>query len=131
MPNKPAKSGEEKKSWNNWLWPFYQQILRLSWREHVTNEEVLRKQRAKKIILLTVRKRHEYILGNIISKICLENVTLTRCIKGKKSLIRMGVTYLRNLSKEKEEKVKKNINVNNKNRRSWRTLFLKEYSIQR
>ena len=70
-------------------------ILRISWSEHVTSEEVLRKMGTKRKLLVTIRKRQLGFLGRVMRKEGLENWTITGRIEGKRSRGRQRLAYLK------------------------------------
>ena len=63
----------------------YRRKMKISWTEHTTNEEVLRKTGAERSLIKTCRKR-QLFLGHIMRKERLENLSLTGCNEGKKIL---------------------------------------------
>ena len=84
---------------------FYQRMLKISWTEHMKNEEVLRKAGAERSLIKTIRKRQLKFLGHIMRKEGLGNQCLTGCIKGTRSRGRQCLTYLGSLSKWTIEQV--------------------------
>ena len=44
----------------------YRRMLRISWKEHKTNGEVLHKMKAKRSLLNTIKKRKSHYFGHII-----------------------------------------------------------------
>ena len=81
------------------MW-FYRRMLRISWTEHATNEEVLRRAGAKRKLINTTKKRQlQFLVGHVMRKEDLENLTLTGRIEGTRSRGRQRITYLKSVSK--------------------------------
>lgn len=70
-------------------------MLRIPWREHTTNEEVLKRTANTKELMLTIRKRQPILLRHVINKEGFENLTFPNHIEGKRKV----VIYLRSLNK--------------------------------
>ena len=66
------------------MW-FLRRMFRIAWSDHVTNEEVLRRARRERSLMISIRKRQLQFLGHIMRKEGLENLTLTGRIEGKRS----------------------------------------------
>ena len=80
------------------MW-FYRRMLRISWTEHVTNEEVLTRAGTKRELMMTIRQRQLRFLGHVMRKDELENVVLTGKIEGTRNRGRKRLTYISSLSK--------------------------------
>ena len=112
------------------MW-FYRRILRISWTEHITNEEVLRRMGARRKLMNNIRKRQLQFLGHVMRKEGLENLTLTGKINGTRSRGRPRLTYLKSLSKwmsegipaRIEELKEQNLLKATKNRELWRSMI--------
>ena len=57
--------------------------MRISWTDHLTNEEVLRKAKTERSLIKTIRKRQLRFLSHIMRKEGLENLILAGYIDGK------------------------------------------------
>ena len=62
---------------------FKRRMLRISWMEHIANEEVLRRSGEGRSLMKNIRKRQLEFMGHIMRKDRLENLTLTVRIEGK------------------------------------------------
>ena len=111
---------------------FYRRIMRISWTDHLTNEEVLRKAKTERSLIKTIRKRQLQFLGHIMRKERLENLMLTGYTDGKRDKGRQRQTYLGSLSRWLEERVpvrkKREVNekellTTSKDRMMWRTMI--------
>ena len=80
------------------MW-FYRRMLRISWIDRVTNEEVLRRIGAKRSLLHKIRKRQLEFLGHAMRKEGLEEQILTGMIEGKRSRGRQRLKYIECLGK--------------------------------
>ena len=79
------------------MW-FLRTILRISWTERVSNEDVLRRADVEKKLIKLVRKRQLSFLGHIYRKDDLERAVLTGKIEGKRDRGRQRLTYLESLN---------------------------------
>ena len=57
------KSPDKLEAFEMWL---YRRLLRISWKEHKTNGEVLHKMKTKRSLLITFKKRKCQYFGHII-----------------------------------------------------------------
>ena len=72
-------------------------MLRISWVDKITNEDVLRKAEMHREILQHIRKRKMTFLGHVYRKDYLESRVLTGRIQGKKDRGQQRLKYLRSL----------------------------------
>ncbi|MGX9987587.1 reverse transcriptase domain-containing protein [Soonwooa purpurea] len=79
------------------MW-FYRRMLRISWTQHVSNYEVLRRMQTKRRLMLDIRKRQLKFLGHVMRKEGLENLILTGRIEGGRDRGKQRTTYLKGLS---------------------------------
>ncbi|XP_069972232.1 uncharacterized protein [Penaeus vannamei] len=63
------------------MW-FFRRMLRISWTDHVTNQEILQRVGRKKTLMMTLRRRQLEFLGHAMRKEKRENLTLTGRIEG-------------------------------------------------
>ena len=114
------------------LW-FYRRMMKISWVDHVTNEEVLRRAGTERKIMKTIRKRQIEFLGHVMRKEGLEELMLTGRVNGKRSRGRQRLTYLESLSKwmteqvdetEKMQVARLKILRTAKDRELWRTMVV-------
>ena len=75
---------------------FYWRMLRISWIEHKSNEEVLRMASAERNLLKNIRRQLEF-LHHILRKEGLENLCLTGRIEGRRARGKQRSTYLDSL----------------------------------
>ena len=103
------------------MW-FYRRMMRISWKDHVSNEEVLRRANTERSLIKNTRQRQLSFLGHIMRKEKIEHLVVTGKIEGKKSRGRPRLTYISSLGKctglSKVELL-----CNTKNRAVWRTMI--------
>ena len=75
------------------MW-FYRRMLRVSWRDRVTNEEVLRRVGQQRSLLAELRKRQMSFLGHVLRNEKIEHLCLTGMMKGRRARGRQRVKYL-------------------------------------
>jgi len=78
------------------MW-FYRRMLKISWEERVTNEEVLAKANAKRTIMRTIKSRKIRFLGHVMRRNGPENLAITGKIKGKRARGRQRMTFINNI----------------------------------
>ena len=74
-------------------------MMRVSWTERMTNEEVLERAGTKRCLLRAIRKRQLKFLGHVIRKEELEHLCVTGKISGKRSRGRRRLAYIAGLSR--------------------------------
>ena len=79
------------------MW-FLRRILRISYVDHVTNDEVLKRANAKRSLINTIRDRQMKFLGHIMRNKEIESLTITGKIDGEKARGRQRLTFCKNLS---------------------------------
>ena len=106
------------------MW-FLRRMLRISWKEKKTNEEVLEQAETKRLLIRTIRKRQMQFLGHLNRQKCIEHLALTGKIEGKKSKGRPRKTYLNSLNSWVTGKEKSNISFLrlSDQRDEWRTMI--------
>ena len=80
------------------MW-FLRRILRISWVDKVTNEEVLRRAGMQRELIQHIRKRQMAFLGHVYRRDDLERTVLTGKIKRKRDRGQQRLTYLQSLNK--------------------------------
>ena len=78
---------------------FYRRMLRISWKEKVTNVEVYRRMNTSTSLLIDIIYRQLTFLGHILRKGELENLVVTGFVDGKRDGRRQRETFLTYLSK--------------------------------
>ena len=86
------------------MW-FIRRMLRISWIDRVTNEDVLKKAGINRSLMTIIRKRQLSFLGHVYRKDNIERVALTGRIEGKRSRGRQRKTYLQSLKDRTTEGV--------------------------
>ena len=81
------------------MW-FYRRMLRVSWRDRVTNEEVLRRVGQQRTLLAELRKRQMNFLGHVLRNEKVEHLCLTGMIEGRRARGRQRVKYLDTIVEE-------------------------------
>ena len=96
-------------------------MLRPSWTEHTSNNEVLRQAKYSRRLLKTIRSRQLSFLGHVMRKEGLENLAVTGKVCGKRGRGRQRIAFMKSLStwtgvseREMLEKAK--------NRTLWRSM---------
>ena len=78
---------------------FYIRMLRILWKEKVTNVEVYRRMNTSTSLLIDIVNRQLTFLGHIIRKGELENLVVTGFVDGNRDMGRQRETFLAYLSK--------------------------------
>ena len=96
--------------------------MRISWKDHISNEEVLRIANTERSLIKNIRQRQISFLGHIMRIEKIEHLVVTGKIECKKGRGRPRLTYISSLSKctglsEVE------LLYNTKNRAGWRTMI--------
>ena len=78
---------------------FYKIMLRISWKEKVTNVEVYRRMNTSTSLLIDIVHRQLTLLWHILQKGVLENLVVTGFVDGKRDRGRQRETFLTYLSK--------------------------------
>ena len=78
---------------------FYRKMLRLSWKEKVTNVEVYHGINTSTSLLIDIVHRQLTFLGHVLRKGELENLVVTGFVDGKRDRGRQRATFLNYLSK--------------------------------
>ena len=76
---------------------FILRMLRISYKDRVTNEEVLRRANVDRALRKDIVKRQMEFFGHVIRKEELENLLVTGFIEGKRARGRQRETYLQNM----------------------------------
>ena len=82
------------------MW-YYRRMLRVSYKDHMSNEEVLKWLHQKRQLIQTIENRQIRFLGHCIRKQQLEDLALSGKIKGKRSVGGQRKTLLDNFAKTK------------------------------
>ena len=84
------------------MW-FLRRMLRISWVERVTNEEVLRRAGCGRKIISEITKRQLRFCGHVIRENKIENLCLTGRINGSRGRGRPRKTFIMQFINEPEE----------------------------
>ena len=102
------------------MW-FHRRMLRIYWKDHVTNDEVLRRGRTERKLINRIRAGQMSFLGHIMRKLRLENIVVTGKIEGERSRGRPRLNFTKSLSQLlKISEVE--IIERTRNREEWRTM---------
>ena len=77
----------------------YRRILRLSWKDMVTIEEVYRRVNIKHSLLVDIVRRQMSFLGHVLRKEEMEHLVVTGFVDGKRARGRQRQTFLTYLGK--------------------------------
>ena len=75
------------------MW-FLRRMLRISYKDRVTTEKVLRRAKVDRTLMKDIVKRHMEFFGHVIRKEELENLVVTGFIEGNRARGRQRETYL-------------------------------------
>ena len=89
------------------MW-FYRRMLRVSWRDRVTNGEVLERVGQQRSLLGELRKRQMSFLGHVIRGEKLEHLCLTGMIEGRRARGRQRIKYLDTIVEDLEGRMTAN-----------------------
>ena len=102
------------------MW-FHRRMLHISWKDHVTNDEVLRRGRTERKLTNRIRAGQMSFLGHIMRKHGLENIVVTGKIEGERSRGRPRLNFMKSLSQLlKISEVE--IIERTRNREEWKTM---------
>ena len=102
------------------MW-FHRRMLHISWKDHVTNDEVLRRGRTERKLMNRIRAGQMSFLGHIMRKHGLENIVVTGKIEGERSRGRPRLNFMKSLSQLlKISEVE--IIERTRNREEWKTM---------
>ena len=87
-------------AFETWL---YRRMLRITWKDKITNVEVYRRMNTTKSLVNDIVRRQLSFLGHILRKDDLENLVLTGYVEGKRARGRQRETFLTYLSKMTEK----------------------------
>ena len=103
------------------MW-FHRRMLHISWKDHVTNDDVLRRARTERKLMNRIRAGQMSFLGHIMRKHGLEHIVVTGKIEGERSSRgRPRLNFMKSLSQLlKISEVE--IIERTRNREEWRTM---------
>jgi hypothetical protein len=78
----------------------YRRILKISWMDMVTNEEVLERMAEKRTLWNVVKKRRNEWIGHVIRHGGLLRLTIEGCVEGKNCRGRSQMEYLQQIMKD-------------------------------
>ena len=81
------------------MW-FYRRMLRISWVDRISNEEVLRRMNTSRMLLASIRKRQLNFLGHILRREKIEHLCLTGKIEGRRGRGRQRIKLLDTICEE-------------------------------
>ena len=100
----------------------YRRMFRVSWKDHISKEEILKRANSEKGLIKTIRQRQLSFLGHVLKKDKIENLVVPGETEGKKSRGRPRLTCISSLCKcsglSKVELLR-----NKKNRIFWRAMI--------
>ena len=73
---------EKIDAFETWL---YRRMLRISWKDMVTNEEVYRRMNIKQSLLVDIVRRQMSFLGHVLRKEEMEHLVVTGFVDGKRA----------------------------------------------
>ena len=122
---------DEKKMEAVEMW-CHRRMLKLSWTERKTNEEVLQMASAERNIIATIRSRQMRFLGHIMRRGELEDLSITGKLDGKRPRGRPRFTFMEGLrkliQKEDQEITTNQILQSTKDRTKWTLMAANVYN---
>ena len=105
------------------MW-FLRRILKISWTEKKSNQEVLEMANKERSMLKTIRKRQMKFMGHVYRKGGMEHLSMTGKIEGKRSRGRQRLTYVDSLNTWATQKQMSNNQFMNasRDRDRWRAM---------
>ena len=79
-----------------WIW---RRMMRISWVERQTNEEVLRRVEEERSLMMVIRRRQMKFLGHIMRRGELERVVLTGYVEGRRARGRQRETFMNGIAR--------------------------------
>ena len=101
------------------MW-FYRRMLRISWQDFKTNEEVLRIMKTERKLIGDIKVRQKRFLGHVLRQGGVEKMVLTGKINGKRARGQQRKTYIDNFT-ELEMNANSIVEATG-NRTSWRIM---------
>ena len=102
------------------MW-FYRRMLKISWTDRVSNEEVLRRVDMPRTMLKDIRRRQMNFVGHVLRKEKLEHLCLTGKVEGRRSRGRQRIKYLDTIVEEIGGQITKNNLIQlARDRQRWR-----------
>ena len=105
------------------MW-FLRRVLKISWTEKRSNQEVLAMANTKRSLINTIRKRQMKFMGHVYRNGGLEHLGMTGKVEGRRDRGRQRVTYVESLNTWATAKEMSNpsfMKASN-DRRQWRTM---------
>ena len=96
MDNVCGYAEKKLKPFETWL---YRRMLRISWKDMVTNEEVYRRMNIKQSLLVDIVHRQMRFLGYVLRKEEVEHLVVTSFVDGKRARGKQRETFLIYLDK--------------------------------
>ena len=78
------------------MW-MYRRMMRISFAQDMSNEEVLKTAKADRSLVKNIRKRQLEFLGHILKKDGIENLCITGFVDGKRKRGKQRITFLDSL----------------------------------
>ena len=113
------------------MW-FFRRILKISWTEKKSNQEVLKMAGKERSLIKTIRKRQMKFMGHIYRGGGMEHLSLTGKIEGKRGRGRQREMYVNSLNRWATAGEMKNhefMNASN-GREGWRAIAINACSRQ-
>ena len=104
------------------MW-FYRRMLKISWADRITNQEVLRRAHTERALIREVRKRQINFLGHVLRREGMEHHTLTGKIEGRRARGRQRQKFLNSLVEDLSPNLKPTELIHlARDRSKWREL---------
>jgi len=113
--------GMEKRIESAEIW-FLRRMMRISWTDKMSNQEVLERAGTKRFLLKNIRKRQLEFLGHVMRKEELEHLSMTGKIDGKRSRGRQRLTYTASISRWTSI-TEREILKTTKDRKRWKSMI--------
>ena len=104
------------------MW-FYRRMLKVSWTQKRTNDEVLQMAGADREMIINIRRRQMTFLGHIMRREDIEALILSGKMEGKKARGRPRVNYMENIHHNAGMDVSNGALLQQtKNRQKWKSM---------
>ena len=104
------------------MW-FYRRMLMVSWKEMVTNKEILNRMRTKRLLVDTIRGRQWKFIGRVVrEEDGIERHITETPMEGKRARGRQRIAFLDRMSKRENARDGTELGEMARNRDGWRRM---------
>ncbi|KAI5718650.1 hypothetical protein M8J77_024598 [Diaphorina citri] len=112
--------GEERRlmAFEAWCW---RRMMKISWREHVTNEEVFRRAGERRNLMKQLKKRRATLIGHLLRHGTLTARVIEGMIEGTNTVGRPPLDYIKQIMRDMNVTTYYDLKRKAEDRESWRT----------